>query len=62
MRFERVGRMLLYTAEGHLFPGFDNVGFAKHSAEELASVGDLCDARMVCTFDSDGLKTYKKGE
>ena len=36
--------------------------FAKQSAEKLASVGDLCDAGMVCIFDSDGLKTYKKGE
>lgn len=61
MRSEGVGRMLLYTPEGHLFPGFDNVVFAKQSAEKLASVGDLCDAGMVCIFDSDGLKTYKKG-
>ena len=52
--------MLLYTPEGHLFPGFDNVVFAKQSAEKLASVGDLCDAGMVCVFDSNGLKTYKK--
>ena len=54
--------MLLYTPEGHLFPGFDNVVFAKQSAEKLASVGDLCDAGMVCVFDSNGLKTYKKGD
>ena len=52
--------MLLYTPEGHFFPGFDNVVFAKQSAEKLASVGDLCDAGMVCVFDSNGLKTYKK--
>ena len=54
--------MLLYTLEGHLFPGFDNVVCAKQSAEKLANVGDLCDAGMVCVFDSDGLTTYKKGE
>ena len=54
--------MLLYTPEGHLYPGFDNVVFAKQSAEKLASVGDLCDAGMVCIFDSKGLKTYKQGD
>ena len=52
--------MLLYTPEGKLFPGFDNVVFAKQSAEKPASVGDLCDARMVCIFDNHGLTTYKK--
>ena len=25
-------------------------------------MGDLCDAGMVCIFDSDNLKTYKKGD
>ena len=54
--------MLLYTPGGCLFPGFDNVVFAKQSAEKLASVGDLCDAGMVCIFDSEGLKTYKKDD
>ena len=44
MRSEGVGKMLLYTPGGSLFPGFDNVVFAKQSAEKLASVSDLCDA------------------
>ena len=60
MRSEGVGKTLLYTPGGLLFPGFDNVVFAKQSAEKLASVGDLCDAGMVCIFDSNGLTTYKK--
>ena len=60
MRSEGVGRMLLYTPEGHQFPGFDNVIFAKQSAEKLASVGELCNAGMVCVFDKHGLTTYKE--
>ena len=54
--------MQLYTPGGHVFPGFDNVVFAKQSAEKLASVGDLCDAGMVCIFNSEGLTTYKKDD
>ena len=30
-----------YSPAGDLFPGFDNVVFAKTAAEKLASVGDL---------------------
>ena len=59
MRSEGVGKMLLYTPTGLLCPGFDNVVFSKQSAEKLASVGDLCDAGMVCVFDKNGLTTYK---
>src|SRR4051812_22725058 len=40
-------------------PGFDRVVFTKQAAEKLASVGDLCDAGLVCVFDAPGLKTYK---
>ena len=47
MKSEGVGKMLLYSPEGNLFPGFDNVVFAKTASEKLASVGDLCDAGMV---------------
>jgi transposase InsO family protein len=59
MRSEGVGKMLLYAPNGNPFPGFDNVVFARCAAEKLASVGDLCDAGMVCVFTKDGLRTYK---
>jgi transposase InsO family protein len=60
MKSEGVGQMKLYTSEGIPFPGFDKVVFSKQSAEKLASVGDLCDAGMVCVFDKHGLTTYKE--
>ncbi len=41
---------------------FDNVVFAKTASEKLASVGDLCDAGMVCVFTKQGLKTYKESD
>ena len=59
MRSEGVGSMKLYTPDGNIFPGFDRVVFAKQAAHKLASVGDLCDAGMVCVFDKHGLSTYK---
>ena len=42
--------MLLYAPNGSVFPGFDSVVFAKETSEKLASVGELCDAGMVCVF------------
>ena len=60
MRSEGVGTMKLYTPEGDLFPGFDNVVFAKQCARKLASVGELCDAGMVCVFDRHGLTTFQE--
>ena len=62
MQSEGVGKMLLYTPDGSQFPGFDNVVFAKAASEKLASVGDLCDAGMVCVFDKAGLRTFKETE
>jgi transposase InsO family protein len=58
MRSEGVGKMALYAPNGQSMPGFDRVVFAKNTAEKLASIGDLCDAGLVCVFDRDGLKTY----
>jgi len=58
MKSEGVGKMLLYTASGASMPGFDHV-FASQAAAKLASIGDICDADMVCVFDKRGLKTYK---
>ena len=60
MQSEGVGSMKLYTPEGKLFPGFDNVVFAKQCARKLASVGELCDAGMVCVFDKYGLTTFQE--
>ena len=60
MHSEGVGAMRLYTPEGKLFPGFDNVVFAKQCARKLASVGELCDSGMVCVFDKKGLTTYEE--
>src|SRR5690242_13902587 len=54
--------MLLYTSSGDSMPGFDRVVFAPQAAEKLCSVGDLCDAGMVCVFTHDGLKTYKTAD
>jgi len=62
MKSEGVGKMLLYSPEGNLFPGFDNVVFAKTASEKLASVRDLCDAGMVCVFTKCDLKTYKQSD
>ena len=51
--------MLLYTP---VFHGLDIVVFTNQSAKKLASVGDLCDAGMVCVFNSEGLATYKQND
>jgi hypothetical protein len=59
MKSEGVGKMLLYTASGDTMPGFERVVFTPQAAEKLCSVGDLCDAGMVCVFTQQGLKTYK---
>ena len=58
MRSEGVGEMKLYNKNGLLFPGFGNVIFSKQCARKLASVGELCDAGMICVFDNHGLKTF----
>ena len=50
--------MKLYTHDGKLFPGFNNVVFAKQCAQKLASVGEICDAGMVCVFDKNGLSIF----
>ncbi len=60
MQSEGVGKMLLYTSTGAPMPGFDSVIFTKQAAEKLASVGDLCDAGLVCVFDACGMRTYKQ--
>ena len=60
MHSEGVGKMQLYTPSGKSVPGFDNVVFASKSARKLASVGELCDAGLVCVFDKDGLTTYEQ--
>ena len=62
MKSEGVGKMLLYNASGAPMPGFDRVVFAPQAAEKLCSVGDLCDAGMVCVFTHEGLKTYMANE
>ena len=36
MQSEGVGKMLLYAPNGLVFPGFDNVVFAKAASEKLA--------------------------
>src|SRR6185437_5079432 len=53
MQTEGVGSMRLYTPDGDAMPGFGNVLFAKQATEKLASVGDLCDAGLVCVFDKN---------
>ena len=53
------GKMLLYAPNGDVFPGFDNVVFAKATSEKLAGVGSICDSGMVFVFDKHGLSTYK---
>ena len=62
MRSEGVGKMQLYAPSGELFPGFDKVVFAKNASEKLASVGELCDAGLVCVFDKHGLRTYSASD
>jgi hypothetical protein len=62
MKSEGVGKMLLYTPNGLPMPGFSNVVFAKASSGKLASVGDICDEKMVCVFDEYGLRIYKANE
>ena len=48
-----VGSMIMYTPNGKPMPGFDKVVFAKQCSEKLVSIGSLCDAGMVCVFDSE---------
>ena len=60
MRSEGVGSMNLYTPDGKPFPGFKNVVFVKQCAQKLASVGEICDAGMVCVFDKDGLSVFEQ--
>ena len=62
MRSEGVGTMQLYTPQGKVCPGFENVVFSKQCAAKLASVGHLCDADLVCVFRKNGLTTYKETE
>ena len=62
MKSEGVGKMLLYTSSGDPMPGFDRVVFAPQVAEKLCSVGDLCDAGLVCVFTQQGLHTYKSSD
>jgi hypothetical protein len=60
MRSEGVGCMKLYTPDGKPFAGFDNVVFSKQCAQKLASVGEICDAGMVCVFDKHGLSVFEE--
>jgi hypothetical protein len=60
MKTEGVGQMKLYTPDGESMPGFGNVLFTKQATEKLASVGELCDAGLVCVFDKYGMSTYKE--
>jgi hypothetical protein len=62
MTSEGEGSMMLYTPGGSPMPGFGRVVFTKQAAAKLACVGDICDANMVCVFDSAGLRIYKAGE
>ena len=41
-------------------PGFEKVIFAKAASDKLASIGDLCDAGLVCVFDEERLRIYKR--
>jgi transposase InsO family protein len=59
MTSDGVGSMTLYTPEGKSFPGFSRVIFSKQAACKLASVGELCDAGMICVFSKDRLETFK---
>ena len=60
MKSDGVGKMKLYNTNLQEVCGFDNVLFCKGVTEKLASVGEMCDAGMVCVFDQDKLTTYKK--
>jgi hypothetical protein len=60
MRSEGVGKMQVYTPQGLSVPGFESVVFSKQCARKLASVGELCDAGLVCVFDKNGLTTYQE--
>ena len=62
MQSDGVGKMLLYVPNGSQIPGFEQVVFAKCASEKLASVGELCDAGMVCVFDKEGLRTCKNSD
>jgi hypothetical protein len=55
-----VGKLKLYSHGLHPMGGFENVVFCKSVTEKLASVGELCDAGMVCVFDKHSLKTYRE--
>lgn len=59
MTSDGVGSMILYTPGGASVPGFDRVIFAKQASCKLASVGELCDANMVCVFNKNSLETYR---
>jgi hypothetical protein len=59
MTSDGVGSMILYTSSGEPFPGFSRVIFSKQASCKLASVGELCDAGLVCIFYRDRLETYK---
>ena len=57
-----VGSMIMYAPNGKPMPGFGKVVFAKQCSEKLVSIGNLCDAGMVCVFDNECLRTYQKSE
>jgi hypothetical protein len=60
MKSEGVGKLRLYNPDLQVVGGFENVLFCKGVTEKLASVGEMCDAGMVCVFDKDKLTTYRK--
>ena len=62
LRSNRVGSMELYNAKGEQVPGFGGVVFASSATAKLASVGELCDAGMICVFDNTQLRTFKASE
>jgi len=57
-----MGAMDLETPNGDSMPGFEQVLFAKHTAERLCSIPELCEAGLVCVFDAEGMKTYKRAD
>lgn len=62
MKADGMGTMRLYTSKGEPMPGFENVVYSREAAAKLASVGDMCDAGMICVFDADRLRTFKASE
>ena len=59
---EGVGVMNLHTSSGTPIKGFDRVIFCKKVAENLCSVGELCNAGYICVFDEKKVTLYEKND